>query len=93
MPLPSLNLNAVQFAVLGIPGGEIIPWPKRERETAAKEASPSRHSGDAGCETTVNIFAFGGVRHHFAQLTTITYYIEQMEDKIFDNHVRLRLFS
>ena len=22
---PSLNLNAVQFAVLGIPGGEIIP--------------------------------------------------------------------
>ena len=23
--LPSLNLNAVQFAVLGIPGGEIIP--------------------------------------------------------------------
>ena len=25
LPAPSLNLNAVQFAVLGIPGGEIIP--------------------------------------------------------------------
>ena len=28
-PAPSLNLNAVQFAVLGIPGGEIIPEVRR----------------------------------------------------------------
>ena len=26
---PSLNLNAAQFAVLGIPGGEIIPEVRR----------------------------------------------------------------
>ena len=51
MPLPSLNLNAVQFAVLGIPGGEIIPRPSGERDRDSGQASPPRYSENTGCET------------------------------------------